>query len=574
MNGIKIGNRIVPIIRDVVLTGRPPSSRPSWSTMLQYFEPVPDYELGIVVGDYDNPINAQHGPITQGLYISGGTTSIDDGGTLEAEIIENTSTYPGFSLKVHTNRNGTTDYKESATVTIIPGFNGYTSYHDIAFSELVALRYRYDGGVSDNEKVWGYCVLKIQKEIRYRSDGTIYTENISTGGPIVIGLPNYNRADGTFFKLEEVPIPSPDPDDDPNDEGDPADEGGGDGNHTPIYDPIPIPDAPNLGAANAGFITMYKLGLAAINTFASDMFASTVWEAIRLFFSNPIDFLVGCMLLPFEPETGSSYYPKFGIVAFEHAYPAVSNQYKDIDCGSINISKYWGSCFDYEPYTKIQIWLPYIGYRELPVDEIMDMTVSVKYRCDCLTGDCVAFVYTGVVGQTGPQVERVIGQFYGNCGVRVPFGSVSYDSAVAASISLIGAAATTGLSAGAGAMSQTGGAVGGLIAGADAVMTDGNVRSASIGVVQGLKPNVHKGGAAGASTGYMSIQKPYIIKRIPRQNLPANYMNLKGYPSNIGGTLSQFTGLAVVDDIQLNNIPAMEDERKEIIKWLRGGVLV
>jgi len=95
-----------------------------------------------------------------------------------------------------------------------------------------------------------------------------------------------------------------------------------------------------------------------------------------------------------------------------------------------------------------------------------------------------------------------------------------------------------------------------------------------VGVVQGLKPNVHKGGAAGAATGYMSIQVPYLIRRIPRQNLPDGYMQLKGYPSNIGGKLADFSGLAVVDDIQLNDIPALETEREEIINWLRGGVII
>ena len=72
----------------------------------------------------------------------------------------------------------------------------------------------------------------------------------------------------------------------------------------------------------------------------------------------------------------------------------------------------------------------------------------------------------------------------------------------------------------------------------------------------------------------MSVQKPYLIRRIPRQNLPADYMKLKGYPSNISGTLSDFSGLAVVDDIQLNDIPAMEPERREIMQWLTGGVLI
>lgn len=383
---------------------------------------------------------------------------------------------------------------------------------------------------------------------------------------------NYWRRQGIDAAVEEVDIPDPE---DPNDEGEPSDEDGGDGTHQRDYDPIPIPPSPTQGAATAGFVTLYKLHQASMTQFASDMFASSLWEAIKQFFGTPMDFLVGVNLLPFEPTAGPSFKPAYGPTAiFGHAYPTVANQYVDVDCGSVVVEKYWGSAFDFEPYTKIQIWLPYIGYRDLPVDEIMGSTVSVKYRCDCLTGDCVAFVYIGVVGQTGPQVERVIAQFYGNCAIRVPFGSTSYDSAISNSIALMGAAASAGLSAGAGAISETGKIGAGLNSGINAAGKELATNGASMGVVQGLKPNVHKGGAAGAATGYMSIQVPYLIRRIPNQNLPSNYKDLKGYPCNIGGILSDFPGLAVVDDIQLNNIPALEEERQEIISWLKGGVLV
>lgn len=373
------------------------------------------------------------------------------------------------------------------------------------------------------------------------------------------------------------PTPPAPPWDDPNEQDPdyPSSPSDPEGDYERDYDPIPIPNKPTQGAATAGFITLYKLHQASMSQFASDMFASSLWEALKQFFGTPMDFLVGVNLLPFEPTAGPSFKPAYGPTAiFGHAYPTVANQYVDIDCGSVELKKYWGNCFDYEPYTKVQIWLPYIGYRDLPVDEIMGQTISVMYRCDCLTGDCVAFIYTGTVGETGPQVERVISQFYGNCAVRVPFGATSYDAAISNSIALMGAAASAGLSAGAGAIAEGGKIGAGLHAGINAAGEEMATNGASIGVVQGLKPNIHKGGAAGAATGYMSVQVPYLIRRIPRQSLPEGYMNLKGYPSNIGGKLADFTGLAIVDDIQLNNIPAMETERQEIISWLRGGVLI
>ena len=71
------------------------------------------------------------------------------------------------------------------------------------------------------------------------------------------------------------------------------------------------------------------------------------------------------------------------------------------------------------------------------------------------------------------------------------------------------------------------------------------------------------------------MQKPYIIRHIPNQSLPSTYAKVIGYPSNIGGSLGDgFSGLAIVEDIQLNNIPAMEPEREEIKQLLREGVII
>lgn len=560
----------IPIIKELTLTG----TNPAWYvsvnqlglTAYECYREAADCGYADLYYDADRNVFLPNTPTTRA---NAGSLDLHDGWRVRAR--GPLYSAPNQIIEWYVDTDETT--ARQGTIPVAFGHTGgFSGYRELT-TRIFAWSYKYPAASTEPKQRKSYCITTVSELRTYRADGSLnqVSYSLSAGNPLEVPVAALNGNYSANTYIEENPEPLPE--DDPNDEGEPSDEDGGDGDHTPIYDPIPIPTQPTMGAANAGFLTMYKLGLSAINQFASDMFASTVWEAIKLFFSNPIDFLVGCMLLPFEPETGSSYKPKFGLVAFEHAYPAVVNQYKDIDCGSVSISKYWGSCFDYEPYTKIQIWLPYIGYRDLPVDEIMDMTIGVKYRVDCLTGDCVAFVSTGVVGETGPQIPRVIAQFYGNCGVRVPFGSVSFDAAVAASINLVGAAATMGLSSGAGSVMQ--GSEGGTAVdeGFSSPSSAGLV-NAAVGVVSGLKPNVQKGGAAGASTGYMSIQTPYLIRRIPRQNLPSNFMALKGYPSNIGGKLGDFTGLAVVDDIQLNDIPAMEDERREIMKWLTGGVII
>lgn len=360
------------------------------------------------------------------------------------------------------------------------------------------------------------------------------------------------------FKPEE----KEDPNEDPNNPGD--EEEGGDGEHNRPVTPIPVPEPRNgLTAATSGFITMYRLERQQMQWFADDMYTDTLWDAIKLFFSNPIDFIVGCMILPYHPDVDEAFYPQFGPLAsqtFSHSFLRVSAQYKQFDFGSIYLEEYGKNCFDYSPYTKIMIWLPYIGYRELPTDEVMGKNIGVKYTCDALSGDCVAFVTTQVKPQgIAPFAEVVIAQFTGNCGVQVPFGQVSFDNFIRSSFE--------GAASGVVGIGQ---AVSGNIPASASTLAE-----STVGYITGLKPTVERGGLVGGSGGFNSIQYPYIIRTFPKQSLPSNYKEINGYPSNIGGKLSDgFDGLAVVEDIQLNNIPALEEEREEIIEFLKGGVIL
>ena len=357
--------------------------------------------------------------------------------------------------------------------------------------------------------------------------------------------------------------------DDPNDDPEnPADqEDGGGGEHKRPVDRVPFPDIPSAGGMNAGFVTMYKLTPAEMWLFSQSFFTDTLLEALRDFFGNPMDIFVGLGIVPFIPEGNELWYPKIGnsVYISNHPLTRISNQYYVLDCGSIKLDEYGKNALDYAPYTKVLIWLPYIGYRQLPVDEVMGKNIHVKYYCDCLGGDCVAIISTQVMPQgMKPPVDVVIAQYNGNILTQVPVASVSYDNLISNVVnSAIG---------GIGVMADA--AAGGLD-GSAVTKQINSLTSAVAGVVNGMKPVMKRDGSPGSSSGLLSVQKPYIVRHIPNQSLPSNYVNVIGYPSNIGGSLGDgFSGLAIVEDIQLNNIPAMEPEREEIKELLREGVII
>lgn len=357
----------------------------------------------------------------------------------------------------------------------------------------------------------------------------------------------------------------PDPNED--DPGGPSEPGGGDGDHRQPYTPIPVPGIPTIGPNSAGFVYMLRMDRTQMSQFALDLVRPSWWTVIKNFFADPLDFICGIMIVPYQPTSLQNVYPKFGDNIFDHAYPLVYQQYTEIDCGNLAVPKYFGSCFDNNPYTDLLVWLPYIGYRKLDPDECVGKTLNIKYHCDCLTGDCVCFISTVAGHGYDVPFSRVIAQYSGNCGVRVPFGAQSFDAAVAASISLLGGAVGALAGGVAGAVGLAGGSLG-------ASQVANSISGSTVMAVNGSKTTAERSGTAGASAGYLSIQYPYLLRTVPNQSLPANYQNLEGYPSNIAGPLTNFSGFAAVETIDLNGIAASKEELDEIRSLLIGGVYI
>lgn len=373
--------------------------------------------------------------------------------------------------------------------------------------------------------------------------------------------------DGSYDQETETPDPNE------NDPGGNSKPGGGDGGHSQADDSIPLPDLPTLGAADSGMLTLYKMSPTDMQSFVNYLYywdpsdpLHSAWHWIKTYLGDPMDFIVGIRAIPFSPTTTRTASPKFGIFTWPQAYDVISQQFVSVSCGSLTIPKYYGSCFDYNPYNKIQIFLPGVGFRELPTDDVVGKAIEVTYHCDCLTGDCVAFVHTPAVGPVGPQKTQIIAQFGGNLGVTVPLAKVSYDATVQAGITLM----SRSLGFVAGAFNQS------VETNESSVDVGSMVENTTMQAVNGMKRTTERSGAAGSSIGYMSSQTPYIIRTFPRQSLPAGYKDIEGYPANLAGPLSTYrnSGFTTIEKITLTGLSATEEEKREIESLLKGGVFI
>lgn len=73
--------------------------------------------------------------------------------------------------------------------------------------------------------------------------------------------------------------------------------------------------------------------------------------------------------------------------------PYTKSYTSDIDCGSIQIDETFKSVMDYAPFSRLTIFLPFIGFQELDVSMVMNNVLHVVYTVDVLSGRCLAKLF-------------------------------------------------------------------------------------------------------------------------------------------------------------------------------------
>lgn len=376
-----------------------------------------------------------------------------------------------------------------------------------------------------------------------------------------VGLINSICATALNNTEPDPETPETDPFIDPNNNLDPSNEDGGQGSDGAINwnidasDVTPVPNLPSLSVADTGFITLYNPSATQLKNLANymwgNLFDVSTWKKVL---ADPMDAIIGLSLVPVNVPSGGSQVVTVGNISTGISLTKASTQFVEVDCGSVKIDEIWKAYLDYSPYTKISIYLPYIGSQELDIDLYQNSTVGVKYHIDILSGACVAYITVN---------GNVICQFSGQCAVSIPITSQDFTQTITALATLVasgvGVVATGGMSA-----PVQGAAIAGMTTAA--ANTAANVISS--------KPIYAKTGNMAGSNGLMGVQTPYLIIEHARQCAPAYQNRFTGYPSYITKLLSSISGFTQIQDIRLENIGCTSEERNEILQLLRSGVIL
>lgn len=341
------------------------------------------------------------------------------------------------------------------------------------------------------------------------------------------------------------------------------------------------------------FSQQYILSSPALYEISNALFDTTqggisgIFEDIKkgcaMYGESVVDDIEGLYFLPFNANevftsTMSQNYIYFGGYQFQMQnsvnkilYP---NGYKDF--GTFRIETTYGDSFrSYEPYTKLYVYLPYIGWTQLDMKKYLHKSVSVRYYFDTRTGGCVACLVA----------DSILTDFYnGQIGVQMPIKATDFGAYANAQIqTLLGFNKPTGGGI-AGNFAQNAGA--GLVE--SGAISAGTMATGVLGVglaVQGTKTlygltqnNINNfnhtiGGSSSMLNMFLPQEVCFMFES--QESMPTDYeRDLIGLPSNASGVVGSFSGYLECEQVNLIANGATANEQKEIMSLLYSGIYI
>lgn len=362
------------------------------------------------------------------------------------------------------------------------------------------------------------------------------SQDAPLSNPVENAIDAYNRSRVTPNTAPE-PIPETDPV--PKYPDTPPTEPSGDSGTTPT--PVVIG-----GVTASGMVSVYNPSKQQLIDFSGWLWSPNFLDNFMKIFANPMDAIIGLHIMYATPTTGNSEHIVAGYLDSGISSKVVTKQYSKINCGTITIPEYYGNATDFEPYTTVHIYLPFIGIVPIKANDVLGKQVNIEYGIDALTGTCLAIITTI---KDGSKIGCYT--FAGNCAVQIPVSGGNYAQMI------------TGLA-------------GFLVSGVGAIATGNPVMALGAGAsFMSSSVSVQHSGSIGANAGACGVRKPYVIITRRKSYDAQNYQHFYGFPSNNHIKLGNCVGYTQVKSCHVESIyRATDNEKQEIESLLKDGIII
>lgn len=342
-----------------------------------------------------------------------------------------------------------------------------------------------------------------------------------------------------------------------------------------------LPARPKL-LPRSDFSATYALDRTHINQLMEELNRQTFLDNITLLVSTPIENLISLRYYPLDmadffwtaPEGEEQLDPvetsiQINIVTMETK--GISLGYGPaplLSGGTVHVTPSFHNFLDYAPYTKIECYIPYIGFVTLDTNEVMNKAIKLEYAVDVMTGTGTAYLTVGTEGLDGTFTwEKIV--YIGDCklGIDIPIGGANAPEVARNNL-------VTGINAAGGIIGTVAaGTVGGTGAAVMAGMK--TLASTTVSAIQSNQVHVHKGSIGSCSNGMYGPQNAFLAITRPRIAEPSDYAAQFGRPSGKTAALETLHGYTVVEKVRVKGFAsATQEEISEVERLLKTGVIL
>ena len=314
-------------------------------------------------------------------------------------------------------------------------------------------------------------------------------------------------------------------------------EGGGGGGFYRPSDTIGFSGLPSLDILSFGIVHMYKLGSTDAQGLSAFLWSDSFYDNIIKNWQSPFDNIISLAFVPLNAEIPvTSGTISIGNVSTGVTSAKISSSLIEKDFGSINFKELYCNFADYAPYTKLKIYLPMVGVRDINPDDYMDGRCYLKCYIDIFTGTCVYQLLSQRHGR-----QHVVDHYQGSIRTEIPITGRNFIDAYKA---VINSAAS---------------------------IASGNVTGTMSSLLD-IKPTYQKSGSVSGSAARLSVKVPYVFFDTPQLRQGTNFRQLHGYVSNTHQKLGDCTGFVSVKYIDLSGLNAPEAVKDSILNKLYKGI--
>ena len=119
-------------------------------------------------------------------------------------------------------------------------------------------------------------------------------------------------------------------------------------------------------------------------------------------------------------STDEAFQPiKFGKYNTQVNSKVVNKKVSRVSCGKVTVPELYHNALDYSPFTTVRIWLPFLGFYDLSIDELSNKEIELTYSIDLVNGKALAEISND---------DGVIYRFVGTAYAQEPYHTESLNN--------------------------------------------------------------------------------------------------------------------------------------------------